>query len=220
MNEFLQTMLSFPTLVWSVIFAFCIVYWLLAVTGLVHHDHAHIEAGSGHVDGHIHADGHAHHDHAESAGLLARLRLDGVPIMVVVTLLSFWAWVATYFVQLLVLSRLPSGVGAGLGVLTLLGALIPALPLTMLLVQPARALFAKLNPPETRPVLGSVGTVTTPSVDELSGMASFADGGAGLLLQVRAQPSNRFKRGQRVVLLEYNAANNTYFVVAEDEFNA
>ena len=76
-----------------------------------------------------------------------------------------------------------------------------------------------LNPPETRPVTGQVGTVSTPEVTERAGMASFADGGAGLLLQVRAQPGQRFVRGQRVVLLEYQPENNSYLVVAEDEFN-
>ena len=38
MTEFLNTVLTFPTLVYSVLLAFCTVYWLLAATGIVDFD--------------------------------------------------------------------------------------------------------------------------------------------------------------------------------------
>ena len=38
MTEFLTTALTFPTLLYSILLAFCVVYWLLAATGLVDSD--------------------------------------------------------------------------------------------------------------------------------------------------------------------------------------
>ena len=51
MNEFLVTALTFPTVVYGVLLAVCIVYWLLAATGLVDHHgpDALFHADTGHV---------------------------------------------------------------------------------------------------------------------------------------------------------------------------
>lgn len=210
MNDFLQTALTFPTLLWSVLFAVCVAYWLLAATGLFHHG----DGGSGHGFDTDH--GHV----GDEVGVLARLGLDGVPLMVMLTLLSFVCWVVTYFVHLLLLSRLPSAAQILPGLLVAIGALVPGVLLTSLLLKPLRQVFTKLNPPELHSLVGSVGYVTTPTVDARAGMASVNDGGAGLLLQVRAQPPSQFVRGERVVLLSYNPADNTYLVTSEDHFNA
>ncbi|HMM26287.1 MAG TPA: hypothetical protein PKA36_15975, partial [Pseudoxanthomonas mexicana] len=97
MTEFLNTVLTFPTLVYSVLLAFCTVYWLLAATGIVDFDA---------VDGWLTADG----DTAEPnvvAGMVARLGLSGVPMMLVLTVLSFFGWLITYFAHLFLLQHLP-----------------------------------------------------------------------------------------------------------------
>ena len=99
MTEFLNTVLTFPTLVYSVLLAFCMVYWLLAATGIVDFDA---------VDGWLTTDG----DTAEPnvvAGMVARLGLSGVPMMLVLTVLSFFGWLITYFVHLFLLQHLPDG---------------------------------------------------------------------------------------------------------------
>ena len=44
------------------------------------------------------------------------------------------------------------------------------------------------------------------------------DGGAGLILKVRADEALGLKRGDRVVLLEYLEAQHAYRVITEDEF--
>lgn len=240
MNDFLQTVLTFPTLIWTVLFAFCAVYWLIAATGLVGHHHAdghlghtganhvgagphvhHVDAGHAHgAHGHVvsgQVDGHHHADQTE-VGLLARLGLDGVPLTLMLTLLSFAGWVVTYFVHLLLLSRLPGVVGLPLGLATLLGSLVVAVLITNVSLRPLRPLFARLDTPDTRSLIGATGVVTSFQVNATSGVASVEDGGAGLLLQVRAQPPNQPKRGERVVLIAYNAAENSYLVIPEDQF--
>ena len=210
MTEFLQTALTFPTLLYSILLAFCVIYWLLAATGLMDLDA---------LDGLLGDDGDSHHA-SDSAGLLARLGLGGVPIMIVLTVLSFFGWTVTYFVHLLVLQHLPAPLRMLGGIATLVGALVPGVLVTSLLLRPVRKLMVKLRPPVAPSILGRVGTVISPEVDGNQGRAEFADGGAGLILQVRVAPPGRFLRGDRVVLLEHDANANTYLVISESQFNA
>jgi len=210
MTEFLQTALTFPTLLYSILLAFCAIYWLLASTGLVD-----IDA----LDGLLGGDGDSG-DASDSAGLLARLGLGGVPIMIVLTVLSFFGWLATYFVHLLLLQHLPAPLRLIGGIATLVGALVPGVFITSMLLRPVRKLIVKLRPPVPPSLLGRIGTVISPEVDGKNGRAEFADGGAGLILQVRVAPPATFLRGDRVVLLEHDAAANTYLVISESQFNA
>ena len=210
MTEFLQTALTFPTLLYSILLAFCAIYWLLASTGLVD-----IDA----LDGLLGGDGDSHHA-SDSAGLLARLGLGGVPIMIVLTVLSFFGWLATYFVHLFLLQHLPAPLRLIGGIATLVGALAPGVFITSLLLRPVRKLMVKLRPPVAPSLLGRAGTVISPEVDGKHGRAEFADGGAGLILQVRVAPPTTFRRGDRVVLLEHDATANTYLVISESQFNA
>ena len=184
MTEFLQTALTFPTLVYSILLAFCVVYWLLAATGLVD-----IDALDGLLGGD--ADGG---DASDSAGILAKLGLGGVPIMLVLAVLSFFGWLTSYFVQLLLLQHLPAPLRLLGGIATLVGALAPGVVVTSLLLRPVRKLMVKLRPPVAPSLLGRAGTVISPEADGKHGRAEFADGGAGLILQVRVAPPTTFRR--------------------------
>ena len=208
MTEFLNTVLTFPTLVYSVPLAFCTVYWLLAATGIVDFDA---------VDGWLTTDG----DTAEPnvvAGMVARLGLSGVPMMLVLTVLSFFGWLITYFAQLLFLQFLPDPLRMLVGIGVLVAALLPGLLLTSLLLRPVARLIMKLRPPVPPSVLGKAGNVISPQVTEREGRAEFDDGGAGLILQVRAPPGVTFNRGERVVLLSFDEQRDSYAVIAESEF--
>ena len=55
--------------------------------------------------------------------------------------------------------------------------------------------------------------------DASFGEASPEDGGAGLILKVRATGDATFNRGDRVVLFEYHKDSNTYRVISEAEFS-
>ena len=190
MTEFLHTALTFPTLPYSILLAFCVVYWLLAATGLVD-----IDA----IDGLLSGDGGGDSHHAtDSAGLLARLGLGGVPIMIVLTVLSFFGWLATYFVHLLVLQYLPAPLRLLGGIVTLIGALAPGVFITSLLLRPVRKLMVKLRPPVAPSLLGRAGTVISPVVDAQGGRQALVEparGGVlpGQLGEVRAvgEPGGR-----------------------------
>ncbi|MCD9030786.1 hypothetical protein LDO32_03430 [Luteimonas sp. Y-2-2-4F] len=205
MSEFLSTALGYPTLVYSVALAFCVAYWLLAATGLVDID---LDALDGLDAGETHG----------VAGVFARLGLDRVPVMAVLTLLALVGWLCTYFAHLLLLGPLSGGLRwlAGTGIALL--ALLPAVLVTAAVLRPVRRWLLALRPPSQQSLLGRTAVVRSPEVSPSNGSADLDDGGAGLILQVRSDAAAAPRRGDRVVLVEFNAPENTYRVVPEDEF--
>ena len=81
------------------------------------------------------------------------------------------------------------------------------------------AVITRLRPPVPPSVLGRAGAVISPHADVSSGRAHFDDGGAGLILQIRTLPGERLLRGDRVVLIEHLASDNTYRVMSETAFH-
>lgn len=206
-NDFLQTALTFPTVVYSVVLCVSALYWLLAATGLADVDAADSLAGG---DGDVGGAGGA-------AAMLSKLGLGGVPVMVVVTVLGFLCWLAAYYAQLLVLLHLPAGVRTVAGIGVLLAVPIPATAAASVVLRPLRRALARMRPADA-PLLGRAGTVITQTLTSEYGQAAVDDGGAGLILQVRHEAPHPLQRGDRVVLIEYLEGQNAYRVVSEQQF--
>lgn len=213
MDVFLQIVFSYPTVVYSVLLAVVVVYWLVAMLGMVD-----LEL----IDGWLNADVAETVEAVDGnslAGALAKFGLAGLPLMIVVTALALTAWVVSYYADYLLLRHLPGGVFrllTGTGVM--IASFIAAVPVTGLLLRPVRALYRKLRPEPPRSLLGMSGVVRSPVVDAGQGIAAVEDGGAGLVLQVRTSVVGGFTRDQRVVLIEYLEVDNAYRVIGEDEF--
>ena len=212
MFTFLEIALSFPTVIFGVLLAVAVLYWLLAATGLVELDA---------LDGWLGADGGDDFS-GEPGGItgpLMRFGLGGVPLTLVFTVLILLAWLVSYFADYLLLRHLPfAPVRWGLGLLVLAGAFVAAVPLTAIVLRPVRRFFAKLKPAPTRSLLGMPAVVRSPELTATQGTVVVEDGGAGLILQARDDVPGRLRRGDRVVLIEYLADRNAYRVVSESEF--
>lgn len=209
MEIFLQTALSFPTVLFSFLLCVAILYWCVAALGIIEVDLLDIEADSA-LDS-VQPEG--------LAGLLLRLGLSGVPVTLVLTLLFFFAWSVSYFIELLLLSYLPLGfLRYPLGLIVAVAALVVAVPVSAALCKPLRPLFRKLEATSSTSVLGQTAVVRSGRVTLSHGEAVLENGGAGLILRVRADEARDFKRGDRVVLLEYLEAEHAYRVITEDEF--
>jgi len=206
MEIFLQTALSFPTALFSFLLCLAVIYWAIVAFGMIEVDVLDIEADSL-LDG------------SGLAGLLIKFKLDGVPVTLVLTLLFFFSWFFTYFVELFILSHLSLGLlRYPLGALLAVGALFLAAPISAAICRPLRPLFHKMEATSSRSVLGQTAVVRSGRVTLEHGEAVLEDGGAGLILRVRADEAQAFKRGDRVVLLEYLEAQHAYRVITEDEF--
>lgn len=210
MELFLQIALSFPTVLFSVLFCLVFIYWLVVALGGVEIDLLDVSMDSS-LDGAGQVEG--------VAGLLSKLKLNDVPVTVVVTLLTLSGWLISYLVEVWLLQYLPLGVlRFPLGLIVAIGALVLAVPVCAAICRPLRPLFRKAEATSSKTVLGQVALVRSGKVTLQHGEAVLEDGGAGLILRVRADEAQGFKRGDRVVLLEYLAAEHAYRVISENEF--
>lgn len=198
MNEFLQTVLTFPTVVFTILLGLCAAYWMLAATGL--------------------GDGDGIAEAADAASMLNGLGLGGVPLTIVATVFAAIAWLGAYFVQLLALPHVPEELRTEAGVAVMAGMLVAGMLATTVVLRPVGRRLAKMEAAANPSLLGQTGVIITPSLSGEYGQASFDDGGAGLILQVRHDAPNALQRGDRIVLIEYIEGQNAYRVVSEQQF--
>jgi hypothetical protein len=240
LTEFLNAILAFPTVLFTIPLGVVVVYWLFVLLGALDinllgdadldghgHTDLHVD-GHGHVDGH-HFDGHGHHAHdghghghgdghdghdgheGGVAGLIQALGLGGVPVTLMLSLLILTAWVFCIGGGQLLGPESPDW-QEWAAALVSLGL---AVPVTGFLIRPLRRFFRTITAPQHRDLLGKICTITTLRVDERYGQAEVEDGGAGLIVQVRSTDPGRLSRGDRAVIFDYR--DEVFHVAPMDE---
>lgn len=218
MHDFIAVITAFPTAIFTFVLGVAILYWLCAILGLVELDALDVDIPS--VDGHMVLNSHHDHSFGESfAGLLMRLGLNGVPVTIVISLVTLLGWLLSYYPSYLLFHFIGHNfVHFIVGVPIFAAALYVAVIATAAIIKPLRNLFAKAEQETVKRVLGQVAIVRSSRVDAATGEVSFDDGGAGLIFKVRSLGEQQFQRGDRVVLLEFVAEANIYSVISEQEF--
>ena len=218
MDPFYQNIASFPTVVFTFLLGVCVLFWLVAVLGMVDIDI--LDFGGHHDFSHDLGD----HDLAAEAnalaGLLLRFGLHGVPVTIILSLMSLFGWLVSYYTVHFLFFLVPGDIlryVVGLGVV--IGATYVSAFVTGVLIKPLRPLFKRARQESVKHVLGQTAVVRTSRVDSGFGEALLDDGGAGLILKVRATGDATFKKGDRVVLFEHLKNENIYRVVSEQEFS-
>lgn len=214
MDPFHQTVMSFPTVIFTVLLIICMLYWVVAVLGLVDLDVLDID-----MDGDI--------DSADSieaqngiAGLLLKFGLGGVPLTITITLIALFGWLLSYYASFFIKPLVPTDLlrfVASIGIL--IAVIYVAIMITAQVIKPIRAIYSKLNIDETKHIIGQVVRVRSSVVNKDRGEATMNDGGAGLLLNVRATGSDEHHKGDEVVVIEQLSENNLYRVIAKAEFD-
>jgi len=214
MNPFHQTVTSFPTVIYTVLLIICVIYWVVAVLGLVDLDVLDVD-----LDGDIDAADSASVQEG-IAGLLHKLGLNGVPLTIILTIVSMIGWLLCYYVTYFGAKFLPdlSLIRFVVGLVTLIAVTYITILITAQVIKPLRNMFHKLDYDETKHILGQVVVVRSSIVDQAHGEAELNDGGAGILLNIRATGNDSFKKGDEVVVVEYIETTNLYRVVAKSEF--
>lgn len=216
MDVFLKVVTSFPTVVYSVLLLVMLIHWLMTMLGVLE-----IDAIDGLLPDDIGVDGGDGAHHGGVGGLLLKFGLHGIPVMVVFTIIAIVGWSFCFFVELHVLGTMPDGIATTLlGVATMAGGLLLSIPVARIVLAPVRRLIRRYEPVTQRPLLGRYAEVRSPEITQTHGTAWVEDGGAGLILQVRADVPGRFVRGDRVVLIEYLDAHNAYRVTSTEEFES
>jgi len=215
MDQFYQNISSFPTVFFTFFLLIVVLYWLVAILGLVEIDaldfdlpEADADLDTGLTNANV------------LAGLMLRFGLQGVPVTIILSFIALFGWFICYYVVHFLFGLVPNGLLTYLaGMPVLVGSLYIAVMITALLIKPLRPLFKKATQETVKRVLGQTAIVRTSRVDSVFGEAVLEDGGAGLIFKVRSIGETKFGKGDRVVLLEHDKEKNIYKVISEDEFS-
>ena len=218
MDPFYQNISSFPTVFFSFFLAVTVLYWLVAVLGFVSIDILDFNIDD--PTGDFGVNTQTEHGTVDVlAGLLLKLGLNGVPVTIIISFLSLFGWLTSYYAVYLIFPWVPDGLlEYVVGIPILLGALYISSLITSVLIKPLRPLFEKATSNTSKRVLGQTAIVRTSKVDNSFGEATMDDGGAGLILKVRTDGDTVFKKGDKVVPFAYQQDSNSYLVISEDEF--
>ncbi|MEU7046456.1 hypothetical protein AB0A77_36155 [Streptomyces varsoviensis] len=213
MHDFLAAALGFPAVVFSFALVVVVAYWLLVLVGGIDSDsHGHHDLSDGHGSGGDGADGSGH---GGLTGLVAAVGLGGVPITVVLSLLTAVAWFLALAGTVL-LERIeahgPTRTLLGAGVLAV--AAVGSWAVTWLLVRPLRRLYPDERPPSRLDFVGRICVVRTGRVDSGFGQAEVAaEDGSTAIIQVRTDEAG-LTAGATALIFDYDAAGEFFRVGA------
>jgi hypothetical protein len=213
MDPFYQNIASFPTLFFTFILAACTVYWLVAVLGVVDLDILDLDIPEGDASTDTNSGANA------VAGFLLKLGLNGVPLTIIISFLALFGWLICYFAVFFSFPLIPDGfLEYIVGLPILLGSLYISVLITAQIIKPLKPFFNSMHKNTVKHVLGQTAIVRSLRLDDSFGEVLLEDGGAGLIFKARAMNNEAFKKGDRVVLLEYVKEKHVYRVISEKEF--
>jgi hypothetical protein len=147
--------------------------------------------------------------------LLSVFNLRRAPVTVVFSCLSLFGWILSSLAVANVMPLLAFMPHWLAGLITLIAVLLVAVPLTSLATKPFERVFRQTEGKRRLDFVGTVCRISTGTVDEKHGQATVDDGGAGLIIQVRAEAN--FKRGDRAIIVDYDREREAYIVEAYEE---
>jgi len=210
MTSFLDAVLAFPTMVYTVLLGVVLFYWLLAIVGLVDLESSGLE-----IETELQADAEVG-DLGTLAGFLVALGINGVPFSIVVSLMVLLSWTFSCLFGMWLLPLVPTALlsaVAGTGVLILCPLL--ALPITARLIRPMRGLFVTHNAMSNHQLVGQTCKVLTGHVDERFGRAEVSTRGAGVNISVWAETPNDLAKGSVARIIEYDPARQRYLIAPD-----
>lgn len=202
--SFVGLLTSYPAFLPSVLIGVLLVFWLLAIVGLLDFDSIGPDwLGGGH-----------HHD-ADAEGLpdmLLALGLDRLPFSIVISGVAFFWWLLTMLGGALLLPALPLPLWIS-GTALLLLALVAAALLASIALRPLKPLFAVHDSSAQQAVVGKPCRILTLTVEENFGQAEVEmGGGTRLKLQVYAPEPNTFARDAQAVVVRFDNERRRYLV--------
>lgn len=206
MTDFLNNAFAFPTLFYTGLLILIVVYWLASSLGL-----ADIDIADG-------AEFESP-DIAETSGWLSKIKLDGIPLTISISFVIFFSWVicfiAVHYYQDKISNNL---VEIFVGIWIIILAPFISAPIVGTMLTPLKPFFRKLKDSaegrKADSLIGHLAVIRTNKVTKDFGDAEVNDEGANLILKVRAEEPNDFKRGDNVIITEYSEDKNTYRIRA------
>lgn len=211
MSSFLDLLTHYPGFVPSVLMGALLVFWLLAILGVLDFDHF-----GPHFDTDLDLADHAGGEHADAPETLMALGLDKLPFSIVVSGVVFFWWLFTLLAMSLLWSWIPLPAWAA-GTLILVAALVLAVPVAAKVLKPLKPLFVVHVSANQQSILGKPCRILTLSVGEKFGQAEvIVDSGAPLNVRVCADTPNTLTKGSSALLIDLDAKTGRYRVEAYD----
>lgn len=199
---------AFPTAIYTVLLGVVLVYWLLAIIGMVDFESSGID-----LDIETHADASVD-DLGTIASYVVAFGLHGVPFSIVVSLLVLVGWTLSFLAGVTVLAWVPTDILKWLvGLMVLVVAFALSIVITARLVRPLRGLFVHHTAQSNASLVGQTCRVLTGTVDERQGRAEVAQRGASINIRVWSPSPNSLKRGDSALITEYDAGTHRYLVM-------
>lgn len=206
--SFVEAMLSFPTVVFTIGLGIVLLYWVFVLVGALDIDlfgDADISgAGKGAAEGlkgmKVDVDG---------GGLWAGLGLSKVPITISVSVIFFVCWLLSLLAMQYAHELL--GTASWVAPAVLPATLVVGIPISGLLVRPLGNVFELREGKSNRDYVGHTCTITTGHVDEDFGQATVEDGGTVLVIPVRCDRSG-LKRNDKALIIDFDSQRQAYVV--------
>ena len=196
---------QFPTVIYTVLLAVVVIYWLVGMLGLIDLDF------SGDLDVDVDADADA--DVGALTGLLLTFGLTGVPFTLVISIIILVCWLISFYLQFYLLTWLPDGwLYYLMATVASFLVFVVSLPVTAVLIRPLKGMFNSVETASSNNLVGKDATIATGSVSETFGQARVFNDGAEILLDVRCDPLHKLSMGDKVLLIEYQQDSHTYIV--------
>ncbi len=190
MSAFLAAVLSFPTVIFTVLLGFFLLYALATVVGA---------ADSEWLDGVLGVD-----DVNDSAfeAALNWLGVAGIPVMVFAGVSTVFAWLASYTAD----RSLPDSalIDTGIGFASALTGLL----LGGLAVRPLRSVFTTAPARRRNELVGKVCTIRSLRVDDQTGTADVGD----FVAEVRCFRPNELTLGSSAIVYDYDSESGVFHV--------
>lgn len=212
MQQFLSTILSFPTVPLTVAMGVVLLYWLFVILGVASHDaldgatgglKAAGDAATGAVKA---AGGEADVD----GGLFSVLGLGKIPVTITFSSIIFFAWVGS------IVARGFTGSSLLAGTAVLLGSMVAGLLASSVALKPFSKVFEPAAVASRKDVVGHICTISSGKVNATFGTATISDGGPGLLLNVVCDRANTLTDGDRAVIVQWDEGAQAFEVEPVD----
>lgn len=211
---FITKISLYPTIIFTGLVMFVTLYWVVSLLGMADMDSVDLGGSGGDADvSTLSSTGFF-------TGLMLKFGLYGVPLIIILSLISLIGWLLSYLYTSFLHQYLDSGVLYYLfGTGALIFVLVVSMWLTGIIISPIRKNIAKIPKRNSSNNVGKIAVVRTLSVTDKHGEAELNDGGAGLILKIRSDTNDGLlKQGDRVMLIEYLDEANIYRVaVVEDK---
>lgn len=214
MSSFLTVITAFPTIIFTILLGVMLLYWSLVIFGLIE-----IEGIEG-VEVDLEVESELDIDEGAFSSLAASLGLSGVPLSLVASLLILFSWLFCYFTAQHLIPLVPGSLLQTLaGVLAIPLSLMLAVPVTVRLIRPIKGIFVVHPAVKKASFVGHRCEIKTLTVTDTFGQALLEDGGAGMILSVRAKSPNTLTKGDYAIIIDYNENDEFYQIIAEKKQN-